>query len=136
MLVDFLNLTGLALMAGIIATVYMLVLPHERYFNPWFRWGMSVGIRADGSRKWFYKPLFECEKCMAGQIGLWWYLIDRLEMHTGPVWFYLLGNVNWPIRFVFILPHGYDLISHAFAATASILAAMVISKHFVRFFNQ
>jgi hypothetical protein len=132
MLGDFGNLTALAAMCAVIAVVYMLILPYEQFFNPWFRWGTSVGINPDGSRKWWYKPLFECEKCMAGQIALWWYLVDCLEVHTGPIWFYLLGNTRWPIHFKFILPHGYDLVSHAYAVTAAILFALVLGKVYAR----
>jgi len=56
---------------AIFSVVYMLILQHEEPFNKWFKLGYRLFYN---NANIIYKPLFKCEKCLAGQIALWYYL--------------------------------------------------------------
>lgn len=55
--------------AGIIGPVYRHVLAYEIVLNWWYR----IGQRWE--KRWFFRPIWGCEKCVAGQIALWGSLV-------------------------------------------------------------
>ncbi len=55
---------------GVIGSVYRFILAYETILNWWFRFGSRY------ERKWFYRPIWGCAKCFAGQLSFWsWLLI-------------------------------------------------------------
>lgn len=68
------NIT-LALTACIIAFTYKeFLLPG--LLHPWAK----VGDRYE--RRWFYKPVWGCFKCIGGQLAMWLYLITHIYTAT------------------------------------------------------
>lgn len=55
---------------AIISVVYRKILAYEPILNWWF----MFGSRFDG--RFFYRPIWECEKCFAGQIAFWTFAIN------------------------------------------------------------
>lgn len=56
------------ILIGFCANVYANVLSHEEVLNWWFRFG----ARYEG--RWFWKPIWGCQNCIAGQWALWFYI--------------------------------------------------------------
>ena len=129
MLTDFLYGTGLALMSAVIAVTYMLILLREKLFRPWAMLGAKHGVILDKQGgllryRFWYKPLFQCEKCLAGQLGLWSYLLIWLRVKTH-VWFYVAGYKVPGITFDFSV---YYLYGHAYTICASIFFAVLLAR--------
>lgn len=61
---------GLA--SGIVGAVYRGILANEESFNRWWRFG----ARFEG--KWFFKPVWSCGHCTAGQFALWTYIFLKI----------------------------------------------------------
>lgn len=57
------------LVVGFCANVYANVLAHEEIINWWFRFGSRY------ENRWFYKPIWGCQNCIAGQWALWYYVL-------------------------------------------------------------
>jgi hypothetical protein len=67
----------LGLCCSIFSTVLLVILPNERVANWWFVIGQKVGIKVVNNvevERWFYRPIWGCEKCFAGQLALWLYI--------------------------------------------------------------
>lgn len=64
----------LSIKIAVISILYLVVLPQEKPFNKWYLWGYKWL-----NNTWLYKPIFVCEKCFAGQISLWYYLVFHVE---------------------------------------------------------
>lgn len=63
-----------ALLIAITAVIYRRFLAHEEIMSWWFRFGDRY------FRKWFfYKAIWGCEYCFAGQLALWTYLLNALS---------------------------------------------------------
>ena len=56
---------GLA--SGLVGVVYRHIIAKEEFFNRWWRYGAKYEGR------WFFKPLWSCAHCFAGQLALWSY---------------------------------------------------------------
>lgn len=52
------------------AYVYKTFLAYEPVLNWWFKIGDKYHNR------WFYKPVWGCEFCIAGQLALWTFLLN------------------------------------------------------------
>jgi hypothetical protein len=75
-----------ALMYSIGAFVYCSILTDAgMILNPWYNWldrkigpssGDCLAENPKGRAEWLFKPLVGCCKCVAGQFGLWGYLIQ------------------------------------------------------------
>lgn len=65
-----LELTPYAALIGLFAVVYKHILAYEDILNWWFRFGSKFEGR------WFWKPIWGCELCIAGQIALWSYVLS------------------------------------------------------------
>ena len=61
-----------AMCIGLLATVYRSILAYEEILNWWFVFGRRF------ENSFFYKPVWGCEKCFAGQIAFWTYSINWL----------------------------------------------------------
>lgn len=59
---------------AIVAIVYILVLPDQQPFDRWFRFGNDKFRNT-----LIYKPLWDCEKCFAGQLSLWIFILVHVE---------------------------------------------------------
>lgn len=66
---------------AIIAIVYRRILAYEPILNWWFKLGMKF------SNYFFYKPIWGCEKCFAGQLALWTYLLNAIFINKD-IWLY------------------------------------------------
>jgi hypothetical protein len=60
------------LSVGITATAIVRILAYEEFFTGWWRFGARY------EHRWFFKPLWGCSHCMAGQIALWSYLAFKI----------------------------------------------------------
>lgn len=61
---------GLA--SGIVGATYRGILAEEPSFNKWWRFGARF------ERRWFFKPLWGCGHCAAGQFALWTFVALRI----------------------------------------------------------
>lgn len=62
---------------AIISVCTIVVMAKEPILNWWFRLGNFVGIKVRSGmevERWFFRPIWGCEKCFAGQLALWLYL--------------------------------------------------------------
>lgn len=57
---------------AVTAYIYRNFLADEPILNWWFK----IGDKYHG--RWFYKPIWGCEFCFAGQLALWTYLLNVL----------------------------------------------------------
>lgn len=111
LLIDFLQTLAFAGVTALISVVYRYVLLEE-VLHFW----LKIGERWE--RRWFYKPVWGCHKCIAGQLTAWLYLA-RLIRSNFKLLIYLPG-----------LGH-YSIIGHIFA----ICAAIYISEIFAYYYN-
>lgn len=92
-----------ALIIGITGVIYRLILAYEPILNWWFMFGLRY------EKRWFYKPVFGCEFCFAGQIAFWSYLINWVSIYfngNAPFWrfiFFLIPEYNFKDYGVFWL---------------------------------
>lgn len=61
---------GLA--CGMTGAAYIGIMAREEIFNAWWRFG----ARFEG--RWFFKPVWSCSHCFAGQFALWSFLLLRI----------------------------------------------------------
>ena len=84
-----------AVLIAVFCVTYRLILAYEPILNWWFMFGAKF------EKRFFYKPIWGCEKCLAGQIAFWTYLFSWISS-------YLNGNAPfW--RFLFNLIPQYHL---------------------------
>lgn len=85
-----------SILIAVLAVVYRLILADEPVLNWWFRWGLRY------EKRWFWKPVWGCELCFAGQVALWTYVLNGI--------FGVIFSGNAPIsRLVFFVIPKYDL---------------------------
>lgn len=113
----FLESGSLGIICGLIAAVYRGILAYEEPFSAWWRWGSRFEDR------WFFKPVWGCEKCFAGQLALWIYLFSRIEWKERA-----FANRRMPVIDVFPYLEGYSLIGHIFAISGAIFAAIAFTR--------
>jgi len=113
----FIESGSLGIMLGLIAAVYRGVLAYEEPFSLWWKFGGRFEDR------WFFKPVWGCGKCFAGQIAFWIYLFLHLELQKRP-----FADGNMPVLDVFPYLEGYSLIGHLFAVAVAIFAAIVFIR--------
>jgi hypothetical protein len=71
---------------AVFAVSYRLVMAYEPILNWWFRFGLNY------SNRFFYRPIWGCEKCFAGQIAFWTYLFSWISSYlntNSPFWCFL-----------------------------------------------
>ncbi len=72
-----------AIVAAVISCTLIVTIPNERIVNWWFRFGNRIGVRLKNGmevERWFYKPIWGCEKCFAGQLSMWIYLFNHVQV--------------------------------------------------------
>lgn len=95
----------LAVCIAAVAVTYLNILPFEQPFNRWFEWGHRF------KRYFFYRPIFVCEKCFAGQVALWgWPLALLFE-----------GNIQT-----------YSPLQHVFFISLTILVTFDYQRQFLK----
>lgn len=116
---DIINLFFYALAVAVMAVAYMRILSTEPVLNWWFRWGLNFNSR------FFYRPVWGCEKCFAGQVALWTYALN---------WFasYLSGKYGFSsFLFKIVANYGqseYSLQNGLIFVFGSVLFTTVVSK--------
>lgn len=106
---------------AIIAISIIDIMANEPIINWWFQIGQRVGIyleRGHERERWFYKPLWGCSKCFAGQLALWVFLIWHLRTGSGQ------HGVIWPGA---VWLDGYSLFCHLLAISSAITSAFILS---------
>lgn len=118
----------LAMLIGIASAVIgvniHLIINLEPVANWWFVLGGKVGIKIVNGQeveRWFYRPLWGCEKCFSGQIALWWFLLWHVRAGTGQA-----GHiVHWQGYWVAI--QNYSLFCHVTAICCATFTAVLLS---------
>jgi len=92
--------------AAMIAVTINVILPNEKIANWWHRIGQKSGIKVVQGvevERWFFRPIWGCEKCFAGQIAFW--------------------------VFIYMQRHNYNLFFHLVSVCIAIMAAVIFSYH-------
>ena len=108
-----------AFFIAIIAYVYREFLAHEEVLNWWFKFGLKF------EKRFFYKPIWGCQMCFAGQMALWIYFFNWVSSNlneSAPFW-----------RFVFFFIPKYDktdfnVFVGLFSVSLTIFITFLISK--------
>lgn len=74
LLTQIITLFFASALIGLFAVVYRHILAYEPVLNWWFKFGSRF------ESKWFHKPIWGCELCIAGQLALWSYLLNVLSI--------------------------------------------------------
>lgn len=75
-----------AALIAVFAVTYRLILAYEPILNWWFMFGAKF------EKRFFYRPIWGCEKCLAGQIAFWTYLFGWIASYlntNAPFWSFL-----------------------------------------------
>ena len=88
-----------AIITGIVAWVFVVILMEEGMIFAW--WWNVIQKLPD----WLRKPLGDCEYCFAGQLALWYYLIQYWNTYS-PV--YHIAFISITILTVKILNRTID----------------------------
>lgn len=59
-----------AFFVACISYTYHAVL-RDKLLSGWFLWGFNKFGNKNNWTYYFYEPIFNCEKCFAGQLALW-----------------------------------------------------------------
>jgi hypothetical protein len=109
----FIAITLNALVCALIGCVYIKILAYEKVLNWWFKIGLKH------SKKWYYEPIWGCEKCVSGQFALWSYLVFAVLHEYRP------HNAMYSL-------FGYNPLFHVFTICIAILFALIISRIFTK----
>ena len=83
-----------AFLLATISWVYHCVL-REKLLSNWFLFGFKKLSNKTGWRYYIYEPVFNCEKCLAGQLALWsFFFLQDYNL------FYHIGFISLTIFFV------------------------------------
>lgn len=118
-------------LCAIVSVTMLVVLKNEPILNWWFRFGETVGKYEKDKReaeRWFYKPIWGCEKCFAGQLAFWFYIFSCLHMEAYCKPIPPEGGVPFPAWQItkFVL-EGYNPLGHIGAICTAILLAVFLS---------
>ena len=108
-----------ALIIAVISYVYKEIIGREAVLNWWFKFGLNF------EKRFFYRPIWGCEKCFAGQTALWIFILN---------WASTNFNTNAPFwRFVFFFIPKYDettfnVFTGLFSVSLSVLLTFLLSK--------
>jgi hypothetical protein len=89
-----------SILIALLAVVYRLILAHEPVLNWWFRWGLRY------EKRWFWKPVWGCELCFAGQVALPKYDLEKISV------FSCLIFISLSILFTFLLAKFYTWLKN------------------------
>ena len=108
-----------AVVFAVIAFVYREILSREKILNWWFKFGLKF------EKRFFYRPIWGCEKCFAGQTALWIFILNWLSTNF---------NTNAPFwRLVFFFIPKYDIETFnvflgVFSVSLTILLTFLLTK--------
>ena len=108
-----------ALLIAVISYVYKEIIGREAVLNWWFKFGLRF------ENRFFYRPIWGCEKCFAGQTALWIYILN---------WASTNFNTNapfWRFIFFFIPKYGktdFNVFVGLFSVSLTIFITFLISK--------
>lgn len=113
----FLDGLILSVMSGMIGSVYIGVLSQEPAFSFWWEFGARF------ENRWFFKPIWSCEKCFSGQFCLWFYLFRSLSVQK-------IDSLPrfLPFPWLKISFTDFSLLGLIFSISAAILFASVFTK--------
>lgn len=109
---------------ALFAVSYRLILAQQEVLGWWFKFGMRF------YGKWFYKPIWGCELCLAGQVSLWVYLLNWLSVNfdrKAPFWHYLFKIVPMAD------PNGFNVLNGLIFVFSTIFYTSVISKLYQKY---
>jgi len=72
----------LGVSCALIGATVINVLSKEPILNWWFVLGERLGKTVKDRReveRWFYKPIWGCDKCFSGQLALWSFAVTRTD---------------------------------------------------------
>lgn len=119
----------LGLAAAIISVTMIVIMAKEPILNWWFRIGEKYGKTIiDGMEHeyWFYRPIWGCEKCFAGQLALWVYFFSHITANDPADW----SEHGW-----FSLPQ-YNIFNHILTVCVAILSSVILSSHIQKTINE
>lgn len=105
---------GLA--SGIVGATYRGILAEEPAFNAWWRFG----ARFESKR--FFKPIWGCGHCAAGQFCLWTFVVLRII----PAILTHCGRISMNAEFP--APRTFQILGLLFALFVAISAAVLVAK--------
>lgn len=116
LVMNFIHATLLGIIAGMIGTVYITVLSSQEAFNFWWRFGAKY------EKKWFYAPVWLCEKCFAGQFAAWFYLFGLVKVRKLYANHRFMHLPTFKISF-----RTYSVAEHLFAISTGIFMAIIFT---------
>jgi hypothetical protein len=104
---------------GIIGAVYRQILAYEETFSFWWRYG----ARFEG--RWFFKPVWGCAHCFAGQLAFWsWLAFGKIYprlTQIAPPWAFYGKPAFYTFGFLAVL------FSLLLTISAAILASKILA---------
>lgn len=116
------NLILYSFLIAVCAVCYKLVLAHQEVLSWWFQFGARF------HNKWFYKPVWGCELCFAGQVAAWTYLINWISSdlkESAPFW-----------RFIYFLIPEYDINDFSVLNWLIFITMTILFTNFISKFHQ
>lgn len=102
---------------AVFAFVYACILTEPNMLlNPiYVRLDKAFGTFGKSEKHWVFKLLIHCEKCIAGQIALWYYLIDHWYGYEVDLFF--------------------TIAEHLFTITMAIFMVCIIKNTYTKYIN-
>lgn len=117
-----LEILKISMIISIISFVYRVILSREKILNWWFKFGMN---HFEG--RFFYRPIWGCEKCFAGQMAFWIFVINWISSNFDQ------NAPFWRLVFFFIPKYheaNFNVFFGLFSVSVSILITFIISNIF------
>ena len=108
-----------AVVFAVIAFVYREILSREKILNWWFKFGLRF------EKRFFYRPIWGCEKCFAGQLAFWTFFLNWLSTNFDT------NAPFWRFVFLFIPKYGktdFNVFVGLFSVSLTIFITFLISK--------
>lgn len=109
-----------ALLIGLFAVVYRHILAYEDILNWWFRFGSRF------ENKSFWKPVWGCEICIAGQLALWVYLLNWIVWTNFDGWPRLCGFI---VKLIPLFdPRNYNALDGLIFVSVAVFSAFFFNR--------
>ena len=108
-----------AVVFAVIAFVYREILSREKILNWWFKFGLRF------EKRFFYRPIWGCEKCFAGQLAFWTFFLNWLSTNFDT------NAPFWRLIFFFIPKYDktdFNVLVGLFSVSLTIFITFLISK--------
>ena len=108
-----------AVVFAVIAFVYREILSREKILNWWFKFGLRF------EKRFFYRPIWGCEKCFAGQLAFWTFFLNWLSTNFDT------NAPFWCLIFFFIPKYDktdFNVLVGLFSVSLTIFITFLISK--------